>query len=110
MGTQKEISITWNGDKVLKDFKKKANKAMKAVALFISGRAKANSPVDTGRLRNSIKPESGADFVKVGSNLDYAKHVEEGTSKSKAQPFVSPAFETETNAIDKILNENLKNE
>jgi len=52
------------------------------------------APVDTGRLRNSIGVTEGADarglYFDVGPTVDYAIHVEYGTSRSPAQPFVRP--------------------
>ena len=54
------------------------------------------APVDTGRLRNSIGVTSGRDsrglYVDVGPTVDYAVHVEYGTSRQEAQPFVRPGL------------------
>lgn len=45
-----------------------------------------NTPVDTGRLRNSIKfEEKGNSFI-IGTNVDYAPQVEEGTSPHEITP------------------------
>lgn len=40
--------------------------------------AKVLAPVDTGRLRESLKAEVSGDTARVGSNVDYAGYVEEG--------------------------------
>lgn len=49
----------------------------------VLNRARANCPVDTGRLRASLTMELMHDhrglFVRVGSNLDYLMFVHEGT-------------------------------
>lgn len=54
------------------------------------------APVDTGRLRNSIGVTNGSDsrgpYVDVGPTTDYAIHVEFGTSRMAAQPFVRPGL------------------
>lgn len=59
--------------------------------------AKRLSPVDTGRLRSSITHEmghEGGDLVgRVGTNVDYSPHVELGTSRMRAQPFLRPALD-----------------
>jgi HK97 gp10 family phage protein len=55
------------------------------------------APVDTGRLRSSISHELAADargFVAtIGTNVDYAAHVELGTSRMRAQPYLRPALD-----------------
>jgi HK97 gp10 family phage protein len=59
--------------------------------------AKRGAPVDTGRLRSSITHElgrDGGDLVgRVGTNVEYAPHVELGTSRMRAQPFLRPALD-----------------
>lgn len=55
--------------------------------------------VDTGRLRASIANELGRDgrglFARIGTNVDYAPHLELGTSKMAARPFLRPALAAE---------------
>lgn len=77
-------------------------KALKGVltksVLVVEARAKRNVPVITGRLRSSITNEvkqnaDGKGFTgKDGTNVDYAPHVEFGTSKSRAKPYLIPAL------------------
>jgi HK97 gp10 family phage protein len=51
------------------------------------------TPVDTGALRDSYKAEPISDsVVLVGTETTYAPFVEYGTSKSEAQPHLTPAF------------------
>ncbi|MGI6756035.1 MAG: HK97-gp10 family putative phage morphogenesis protein [Atopobiaceae bacterium] len=67
--------------------------ALEAVGLAAEGYAKRLCPVDTGRLRNSITHVvNGSDSsVVIGTNVEYAKYVEEGTSRQKPQPYLTPA-------------------
>lgn len=52
------------------------------------------APVDTGRLRQSITvQEIAEDHYRVGTNVDYAPHVEFGTRNTAPQPFLRPALE-----------------
>lgn len=71
-------------------------------ALVTRRRAKAHTAsapgeapaVDTGRLRQSIvanKLDPG--HWQVGTNVEYALHLEYGTRKMSARPFMRPAFE-----------------
>lgn len=53
-------------------------------------------PVDTGRLRSSIRSVPGRDaqgpYVDVGTNVEYAPDVEYGTQHQQAQPYLRPAL------------------
>ena len=50
-------------------------------------------PVDTGKLRDSIKAEKAGDGYTVGPRgVEYAEYVEHGTSRSPAQPYVAPTL------------------
>ena len=68
-------------------------KAVRDLVLLVEAEAKKLCPVDTGKLRASITPviESWAAGY-VGTNTHYAPHVEYGTRKMDAQPFLEPAF------------------
>lgn len=51
-------------------------------------------PVDTGRLRDSISKKKEGDSVTVGPRgVEYAEYVENGTSRSPAQPYVAPTIQ-----------------
>ena len=53
-----------------------------------------NVPVDSGRLRQSINVQKVDDGVyRVGTNVEYAVHVEFGTRSQAPQPFMRPAVE-----------------
>lgn len=65
----------------------------------IEGDAKRLCPVDTGRLRASITHAIDHDprglVGVVGTDVDYAPHVELGTTHAGAQPFLRPALASE---------------
>lgn len=51
-------------------------------------------PVDTGVLRDSISAEKQGEGWTVGPRgVDYAEYVENGTSRSPAQPYVAPTLQ-----------------
>lgn len=58
----------------------------------IAGDAAANAPVRTGALRDSIAHTVDGDTVRIGSDLDYAGFVEEGTRYMRAEPYLRPAL------------------
>lgn len=69
--------------------------AVRKAAMEVERDAKINCPVDTGILRGSIGAEEKEPLLfEVGTNVEYAAHVEFGTSKMAAQPYLEPAAET----------------
>lgn len=73
------------------------HREVSSMAVRVERAAKRMCPVDTGRLRASItrsEPERRGDVVavKIGTNVEYAPHVELGTSRARAQPFLRPAL------------------
>jgi HK97 gp10 family phage protein len=74
---------------------------VKRAALNVEAGAKRRAPVDTGRLRNSITHRVEPDGLSavVGTNVEYAPHVEFGTRFQRAQPYLVPALEAERNAF-----------
>lgn len=70
-----------------------ADDELKQLAIDTADGAKARAPVRSGRLRNSINHtrEGEGSFV-VEADTDYAAHVEFGTSKQAAQPYMRPAL------------------
>lgn len=55
-------------------------------------------PVDEGELKESGKFDSN--LVEYGT--DHAVHIEFGTVKMEAQPFLRPAFEGKRNELEKL--------
>lgn len=77
--------------------REKINNVVRKKGLKVVRKAKNNAPVDTGRLRASISLEeesmgNGLIRVLVGTNVDYARFVEFGTSNQPAQPYLRPAL------------------
>ena len=72
------------------------------VRMRIQKRAKFYSPVDTGKLRSSIR------FLgkyTVGSTVRYAGYQEYGTSRNAAQPYMRPALNDVMRAMPGIMGE-----
>jgi HK97 gp10 family phage protein len=67
---------------------------------------------DTGTLVSSIQVEIKSDDIYVGSRLDYAYHLEFGTSVMQARPWLIPAVEANRSsatkefsyAIDRVIS------
>lgn len=75
--------------------------------------AKKECPVDTGRLRNSITWQLASDekAVYVGTNVEYAFSVHEGTGSNKnkgSRPFLKNAAANHRDYYQKILDKHVK--
>lgn len=49
-------------------------------------------PVDTGRLKASLKKTKTGDGWRIGTDLYYAGYVEFGTRRMRAQPYIRPSI------------------
>ena len=72
--------------------------------------AKADAPVDTGRLRNSMAHKMVSDnTVAIGSDVEYAKYQELGTSRGvKPKYFLTNAMRDHIGEYESIIRRNLK--
>ena len=73
---------------------------------FVEGQSKLDCPVDTGNLRNSLtnKVHNESDYVEIGSNVEYAKYVHNGTRRMRARPFITDAAEQNLSQLENIGN------
>lgn len=83
------------------------SKALEQTGMLAEGYAKKACPVDTGRLRNSITHVVQGDSVYVGTNVEYAPHVELGTRHQDAQPFLRPAAQEHASQYRKVIRDAL---
>ena len=113
--------VTWTNTMEGNNYDSAMDKAVEAAltqgGIILERDAVAMVPVDTGRLKGSItwktREHSGqsmtdADAVSrpnrawvlhVGTNVEYAPHIEYGTVRMKAQPYLRPALNHRKNDI-----------
>ena len=103
------VTFKDNSAEILKAFEQATERGLEKIGLVAEGYAKKLTPVDTGRLRNSITHEVDGNDVYIGSNVEYAPYVELGTSKQKAQPFLKPAATEHSGTYKGILESEYKN-
>lgn len=71
--------------------------------------AKQLSPVDTGRLRNSIEHHAESKNTEViQTNVEYAIYQEMGTRYQSGTPFIKPSGESLVNTFKTIIENELK--
>lgn len=90
-----------------------SRKGITEACLLVQSQAKALTPVDTGGLRDSIdyKVEDSKGDAEgiVGTAIDYAEYVENGTIYQRAQPYLKPAFRENKSNIEKIIGDLIAN-
>ena len=64
-----------NSQQVLSALEKGIKNGLEAIGLTAETYAKKATPVDTGRLRNSISHETDKEAVYIGTNVEYAAFV-----------------------------------
>ena len=99
-----DVNFTNNADDILRLLEKGKRNALTAIGATAETYAKKATPVDTGRLRNSISHAVDGEAVYIGSNVEYAPYVELGTSRAKAHHMLQKAA-TEHSAEYKRLAE-----
>lgn len=108
------IIVTQNNiDNVLEALSDSYMRGLERVGLAAEKYAKAQCPVDTGRLRNSITHfvvvDGGEPAAYIGTDVEYGPYVELGTSRQKAQPFLRPAAWDHGAEYRDILESQLRN-
>lgn len=108
MSTGNKITISeWkledHSTEVLKATKEQIANALESCGQACEGHAKLVCPVDTGRLRNSITHTVNGDAAYIGSNVEYAGFVEQGTYKQRAQPYLRPAVSDHTSEYESLI-------
>ena len=88
-------------------------RALEEIGLVAEGYAKRMCPVDTGRLRNSITHallgSTLEEGVVIGTNVEYAPYVENGTHNRTGKKFLYQAATKHADRYRSILKKHLEN-
>lgn len=89
------------------------SRAMDEGEKIVETSAKSKVRVKTGNLKNSIEEKnrsltSTTISIDIGTDVDYAAHQEYGTRKLSAQPFLRPALDENSNAIQAKIEAAIK--
>lgn len=80
-----------------------ADLAIRKAGFDVEAKAKKYAPVKTGFLRDSIGTDFAPGRAVIGPTAHYGAHVEYGTKKQKAQPYMTPAADAATVWLGKAL-------
>lgn len=100
-----------NSEQIANAIHKAVAAALEEIGLAAERFAKRACPVDTGRLRNSITHALNMDeeAVYIGTNVEYADYVENGTSRRNGVYFLRGAAQNHGQFYGNIMKKHLEN-
>ena len=98
-----------NTDEVLSALKRAKKRGLEAIGLTAEGHAKKETPVDTGRLRNSISHATDDEAAYIGTNVEYAPYVELGARGRPGVHMLKRAATEHTDEYKRLMEYVMKN-
>ena len=98
-----------NTKQVLSALDKAIERGLEVIGLTAEGHAKKITPVDTGRLRNSISHAVEDKSAYIGTNVEYAPYVELGARGRDGKHMLQRAATEHTNEYKKLMEDAMKN-
>ena len=103
------VTIKDNTQQVLSALEKAKKQGLEAIGMTAEGHAKKNTPVDTGRLRNSITHTADSNAAYIGTNVEYAPYVELGARGREPVHMLTRAATEHRAEYKQIMEDALKN-
>ena len=97
-----------NTEEVLAALEMAKKRGLEAIGLTAEGHAKKETPVDTGRLRNSISHATDDEAAYIGTNVEYAPYVELGARGRKGVHMLQRAATEHTDEYKRIMEDAMK--
>ena len=98
-----------NTEEVLAALEMAKKRGLEAIGLTAEGHAKKETPVDTGRLRNSISHATDDDAAYIGTNVEYAPYVELGARGRQGKHMLQRAAAEHADEYKRIMEDAMKN-
>lgn len=98
-----------NTEQVLSAMEKAIERGLEAIGLTAEGHAKKETPVDTGRLRNSISHAVEDGSAYIGTNVEYAPYVELGARGRDGKHMLQRAATEHTDEYKRLMEDSMKN-
>lgn len=98
-----------NTDEVLAALERAKKRGLEAIGLTAEGHAKKETPVDTGRLRNSVSHTTDDEAAYIGTNVEYAPYVELGARGRKGVHMLQRAASEHTDEYKRLMEDSMKN-
>ena len=97
-----------NTDEVLAALERAKKRGLEAIGLTAEGYAKKDTPVDTGRLRNSISHATDDEAAYIGTNVEYAPYVELGARGRQGAHMLQRAATEHADEYKQIMEDAMK--
>lgn len=104
-----KVDFKDNSEQVLSAMEKAIKNGLEAIGLTAEGHAKKITPVDTGRLRNSISHATDKEAAFIGTNVEYAIFVEAGARGRKGVHMLQRAASEHTDEYKRLMEDSMKN-
>ena len=98
-----------NTDEVLSAMENAVERGLEAIGLMAEGHAKKITPVDTGRLRNSISHAVKDNAAYIGTNVEYATYVEAGARGRDGKHMLQRAATEHADEYKRLMEDSMKN-
>ena len=98
-----------NSEQVLSAMEKAIKNGLEAIGLTAEGHAKKITPVDTGRLRNSMAHAVDDDAAYIGTNTSYAIFVETGARGRSGVHMLQRAATEHTDEYKRLMEDSMIN-
>lgn len=98
-----------NTDEVLAALESAKKRGLESIGLTAEGYAKKETPVDTGRLRNSISHATDDEAAYIGTNVEYAPYVELGARGRPGVHMLKRAATEHTDEYKRLMEDSMKN-
>ena len=98
-----------NTEQVLSAMEKAIERGLEVIGLTAEGHAKKETPVDTGRLRNSISHAVENRAAYIGTNVEYAPYVELGARGRDGKHMLQRAATEHTDEYKRLMEDSMKN-
>ena len=104
-----DVTLTDNSDQVKAQMQKAMQTALETIGTVAEGHAKTETPVDTGRLRNSISHAVQGDSAYIGTNVEYGPYVENGSIHNKPHHMLQKAATGHSDEYKEIVKSIMEN-
>ena len=98
-----------NTDDVLAALERAKKRGLEAIGLTAEGHAKKITPVDTGRLRNSVAHAVEDDAAFIGTNVEYAIFVEAGARGRKGVHMLQRSASEHADEYKQLMEDSMRN-
>lgn len=104
-----KVEYTDNSEQVLSAMEKAKKRGLEAIGLTAEGHAKKITPVDTGRLRNSVSHATDDEAAYIGTNVEYAPYVELGTRGRQGKHMLQRAASEHADEYKQLMKGSMEN-